>query len=217
MSIKRGGSAAQYDGDHPDGPRFHFEAPLEDAPGWYVYALFLVQDGHLVIGELRIFPGDPATRHRMKGGRRPAPIGEWQNHREDIDVLPIGGLTSSVLRTVRTGELLAHAHAKVRDHASFPDPLPAATALADAPLRVGRAGRGDLFYARWAAWYCQEIGGHAPVAVLAARHGLKREQVRDILHEARRRGLLSRGRKGAASGALTEKAQRLLREGEEGT
>jgi transposase-like protein len=49
-----------------------------------------------------------------------------------------------------------------------------------------------------------------PVADLAERYGLKASQVRDVIHEARVRGLLTESRRGQASGQLTDEAIELL-------
>ena len=80
--------------------------------------------------------------------------------------------------------------------------------------RPGRAGRLDLEYARTAGAYVKHMRrSTTPLADLAGEMCLSASQVRSILYEARRRGLLTAAPKGRAGGELTEKALRLL-EGE---
>lgn len=91
--------------------------------------------------------------------------------------------------------------------------------------RPGRKGRGDLHYATWAAAYIERLdaGSRTPIKDLAAKPPIRvqgyvsterqvsPETVRDILSEARSRGLLTRPPAGRAGGALTDKALRILR------
>lgn len=57
-------------------------------------------------------------------------------------------------------------------------------------------------------------GSTRPVADLAAGMALSRERVRDLLHEARRRGFLTSAPRGRPGGSVTEKARALLAEPE---
>lgn len=76
----------------------------------------------------------------------------------------------------------------------------------------GRPRLNDLLLARTAQAYLQalERGSGRPVLDAAARLGEKPERVRDLLHRARRRGLLVGEKNGAAGGALTAPARELL-------
>jgi hypothetical protein len=49
--------------------------------------------------------------------------------------------------------------------------------------------------------------------VLARQHKVKEHQARTILHEARRRELLTKAPPGKAGGSLTEKARKVLERG----
>jgi hypothetical protein len=106
---------------------------------------------------------------------------------------------------------------------SHPDRAPtwnvhaAGYTVADAlkePRRPGRRGRDDAFFAAFAAEYVARVaeGSSRPVAELAKRRHLSPERVRDVLHQARTRELLTRPASGKAGGHLTEKALALFGE-----
>jgi hypothetical protein len=80
-----------------------------------------------------------------------------------------------------------------------------------APRRPGRRGRPDLFYAEFASEYV-EIAKTTPhaTAELARRRDYDPRYVRDLLNQARNRGLLTRPPSGRAGGTLTPKAIALL-------
>ena len=82
------------------------------------------------------------------------------------------------------------------------------------PRRPGRRGRSNEFFAAFAAEYIELIhqGSKRPVQELAERRNLSADYVRDVLNQARNRGLLTRPRNGCAGGQLTGKALALLRE-----
>ena len=80
--------------------------------------------------------------------------------------------------------------------------------------RPGRAGRADLAYAQAASAYVKALVGKTPTKTLAADMALSESQVRNVLHEARRRDLLTAAPRGRAGGELTEKARRVLAEAE---
>jgi hypothetical protein len=84
--------------------------------------------------------------------------------------------------------------------------------------RPGRKGRPDVFYAELAKKYVELLEGTStPTKDLAERLGYSPSSVRDFLHQARRRELLSPAVKGMAGGELTNKAMWLLAaKGEEG-
>jgi hypothetical protein len=87
--------------------------------------------------------------------------------------------------------------------------------------RPGRRGRPALFYAQLARSYtvALEADPAKPVPELKRRLEsdgiyLSISQIRDLLHQARRKGMLTRAPKGRPGGELTEDARRLLeREG----
>lgn len=79
-----------------------------------------------------------------------------------------------------------------------------------------RGARDDAYYAGWAAHYVRLAGtSSSPVADLAEKFGVTRDRVRNVVHLARQRGLLTRGTHGRAGGELTDKALEALgREGD---
>jgi hypothetical protein len=75
------------------------------------------------------------------------------------------------------------------------------------PDPTKRGARDDAYYAGWAAHYVRLAGASsAPVSELAEKFGVTRDRVRNVLHLARQRGLLTRGTHGRAGGELTDKA-----------
>lgn len=83
--------------------------------------------------------------------------------------------------------------------------------------RPGRGGRDDFYFASVAADYVAALRKNSrnPVAALASMRGVSPATVRNLVHEARRRGLLTPSLAGRAGGELTEKAKALLREQKE--
>ena len=191
----------------PDGG---FGGPRRD---WMVSYRVVPQDGQLVVAEIRIEPG-AYTEDELEGRTKPP--------------VPPGGLVAREVRgAIRTGEALDAARDKLRrlyDHAERPAPpnaafeftLPEGFAftreVVDAPPRVGRSGRPDSFYAQYAAAYVDAIanGSKSPVKDVAVQLNEQPEYVRDVLHNARRRGLLTRPPKGRSGGQLTDKARAVL-------
>jgi hypothetical protein len=81
------------------------------------------------------------------------------------------------------------------------------------PDPTKRGARDDTYYATWAAHYVRLAGvSSAPVAELAEKFGVTRDRVRNVLHLARQRGLLTRGTHGRAGGELTPKGDDALKE-----
>jgi hypothetical protein len=77
--------------------------------------------------------------------------------------------------------------------------------------RPGRKGRPDIFYARLAAQYvdiCRTSS--TPTKDLALTRNFSSSSTRDLLNQARSRGLLTRPPKGLSGGELTKKAEDLL-------
>jgi len=70
-----------------------------------------------------------------------------------------------------------------------------------------------LEYAHVAAAYVAALNSRAPNEAVAEQLHLSTSRVRDLLHEARRRLLLTTLGRGKAGGELTEKALKLLEKG----
>src|SRR5437899_2460515 len=80
---------------------------------------------------------------------------------------------------------------------------------------MGQRGRtrSDEFYAELAFEYEWEVrqGNPRPVKTIALRLGLNAMRVRDMLHAARHRGLLSKNGQGRRAGKLTGYSKGILR------
>ncbi len=187
--------------------RVSCELPIEGAGGWYVSAVFLQEGDQLVMAELKVFPGPRMGEGRRTAKRRP---GEWSGRPDALDTVPDGGVSARLLRCIRLSDLQELVAASLSDHG---DDGPASGLLAGIG-RPGTAGRPDRYFAEWAFAYAKKLaeGSRSPIKDLAAEHGRSPGQVRDLIHDARVRGLLSRERQGRAAGSLTAKAIRLLRE-----
>jgi hypothetical protein len=126
-----------------------------------------------------------------------------------------GVITARLLKNIRIGELLAPAREELAEFAR--DPLwEEAASLWDflhKQPRPGRAGHPDKLYASVASMYAYALdqGSHHPVVDVAERMRLSRARVRDLLHEARRRGLLTSPPQGHAGGELTARADEILK------
>ena len=173
----------------------HAEAPCSNEP-WYAYGRFRVSSGQLQIAELRVFPG-PDRAGLTKASVNWPEIGAGDAWR------PIDDLTAQTIRSVPMRHLRSIALECVEKYGIGP--------LSDAERasvsqRPGRAGRSDSHYALWAALYVEKVGARAPISELAREHGLRREQVRDLVQQARKRGLVTPGR----NATLTEKARSIL-------
>jgi hypothetical protein len=208
---------------HRDGPVW-VVLPLDD--DWDSYVRFEADDGHPVIAELRVLPRldtPGVSAHRDKQADRWVTVTLGQAPEAAV---PSGGLTARALRRVHLGRAIELAYEQLdrwleRDqrHGS---PLPSkfTREAVNVPRRPGRKGRDDRFYAVIAAAYVDALkrGSHQPVRAAArtlseSSGGIyEPAYVRDLLHVARRRGLLTRPPKGRAGGELTEKALEALSE-----
>ena len=165
------------------------EATRDLGDGWKVHVVFVEQDGAPVVGELHLLPTGNT---------------------------PPGGLTTRRLRSVNFKALLADVRALAQAELESDDTGTVEPFIdwlrKDLRKRPGRRGRSDLDYARLAAAYEQVFmaGSTRPVFDLGKQLKLSRARVRDLLHEARRRGLLSSTGPGQGGGTLTEKAKALL-------
>jgi hypothetical protein len=155
---------------------------LDGYPGWRILPEVAVTDRGLLLRRLVIEPANG---------------------------MPDAGITTRMLRQLRTGELIAALRVAARQSerlfGSGPD-LSVAT-------RVGRRGRDAAYYARWAAEYVDALSrSPRPVEDLAARHSLSASQIRNLMHACRRRGMLTASPPGRAGGELTPRAIELLKE-----
>jgi hypothetical protein len=188
------------------------EAPIGNV--WVAAYRLLIQDGHPVIAELRIFPAEPV---RDMAGRWSA---EVLGHNAKA---PHGGITARLLRCVRLGEHINELGKIIRwwrqkggDELFEPDAMLGRRGFKAEGEQKSRRGRPqvkrDLFFAKFAADYEKLLraGSRKPVAEIAKRRKLPKEKVRAVIHEARKRRLFSKGIQGKGGGTLTNKAQELL-------
>jgi len=136
-------------------------------------------------------------------------------------------LTAALLHRMRTGEAIARARviasatararARRGEHRAGParGDGPAVDLAHFAALvneRTGTRGKGDEVFARAAAEYVGfvEAGERAPLRALAGVIQVSESRARNIVHEARARGLLTKTKPGRRGGRLTAKARRLL-------
>lgn len=179
---------------------------------WWVTVRLTTEGDRLVVSALSVHPARPGTKMAH----------------------PAGGLHGRLLREIRLAEIVEQAHKRLRNKAG----KQAMAFVSDGPLLPevatmmfqtvgrlaqasqkgsGRVARDDTFYAAWAALWDDKLasGSRRPRAELAEEHPEigGHAQVRDVVHEARRRGFLRWPRpneKGLAVGGLTDKARALL-------
>lgn len=181
--------------------------------GWRVAGLFLHRDGTDVLVELRLFPApDDDDNDDFEDEDNERRLGEWSRTIEAVDPTS-GGIAARHLRAVRLRSLDAFG-SNVAEFLAGVEGQRARRAkrMAVKPERAGRAGRADIYYAAWAARYVEVLPQGSPIKRLAGQHELKESQIRDLIHKARVRGLLTRVPQGRAGGALTDKAIALLDE-----
>ena len=203
------------------------EAELDDQ--WMVaYRVVPGRHREPIIAELRIFPLE-RTRGR--------PPGRWSADVLGIEAqAPDDGISADVVRRVSVGEhrLVGQKFARwLQDSASqivTPELLKQMPALAGlkgttiaghvpVPPPPGKRKRGrppirsEQFYAKLARDYAQRVaeGSPHPTADLARRRRWSLSKVRNMLHEARRRGLLSPTAQGRSGGGLTDRALAILK------
>jgi hypothetical protein len=209
----------------PDGDWAWIEGVFTDdhAGRWLVAAAVAVREGHIRVGELRIFPAE----REPGGGALPAAQrtafkpGQWSRNVEHV---PSRGLERRTLREIPMGRFPAHASKRIAERQKIPG--------ADGELALGmlgymlhgvenlqrprprrNVGRDDAFYAALASEYLAAVaeGMRGPVKRLAARRRQTPARMRDMVHEARDRGLLSRGEPGRPGGHLLPAAIKILR------
>lgn len=135
----------------------------------------------------------------------------------DFEGVEPGGISTRLLRDVRVSDLIDQARFIWTDAAESESRLAQFSAtLSEMPIgRPGGSGRDDRSYLPWAVGYDERVraGSRSPIKDLAQATGRTREQVRDMIHEVRRRGLLPQGVRGRAAGLLTSKGKALAEEG----
>jgi hypothetical protein len=177
----------------PDGTHWTARVTERNADGWKVTVDFVEQNGAPVVREVRVAPRSRAT--------------------------PLGGLSMRRLQALKIQPLLELARETAARHlADDPHAQEEVSALLTQPLlrRPGRRGHHDLVYALLAVEYESLIlaGERKPVVAIAKARHLSRARVRDMVLEARRRGLLTPAARGRASGAATPKARRVIDDAE---
>lgn len=177
--------------------------------GWIAAYRLVSEGGKPAVAELRIFPD------RWARGKRPA--GGWAGDFLDLPPIPPGGLSATVMRRVRLAEPLRDSMARLTKHLG--SPILQYVFHEQGPLSgVGEASQrrstrqpriSDVVLARLARAYLE---AESSVRAVAKQAGLKESTVRGRILMAQKRGLILRsGKRGAASGRLTPRAQALLR------
>ena len=162
------------------------ESRLIDHRDWVVRSRFFIGDGtgRAVLTSLTI---------------EPASLYPWP---------PPEPLGTDVLRSISINEMQMRARAVMA--AGQEIGLETVASEFHANRRPGMARRPDTFYVQLASWYLQRVKDGSPTKDLAAELQVSQSQARDLIHEARRRNLLTKGTRGQAGGELTKKALDLL-------
>ncbi len=188
---------------------------------WIAVIRLVDQDSQPVVGEVRVFPG----------GSSPS-LGQGTWNAELLgykaEGVPEGGLPMTLLRQVRQGivdetigglarvfsglqvDLLRQISPEGRE--ALQRVVEIVPSKKEARRRTPVHGKPDTFYAELARDYVDLIhsGSPRPNAEIAKRRKLKSPKVRDMIHEARKRGLLSTKAWGRPGGQLTPRALELL-------
>lgn len=188
--------------------------------GWIAAYRLMVKAGRPLVAEVRLFPDDP-PESRGPGG--------WS---EEASAVPSEGLPGRALRALRLKVPLERFPRFLRSIER--DPTFARQLLGGHGIKLGsevvrrrpgRAGRTDSFYLVWAVAYVERLaaGSRRPVKDLT-KHPPKvikgyvsdgnvtsGATVRDLIHQARVRGLLTGSPAGRPGGELTPKAKQMLK------
>jgi hypothetical protein len=189
----------------------------EHGARWHVDAWVAPRSGRLVLGELRLLPavgGQPGTPWPLDPERVPRRGLE----RRTLGRVPVGRFVPQVLAGLGEAEALhasgykGPAPGALMVSSFLLAALPGVRALVRRPRPRRNVGRDDDFYARLAAQYVGRIkaGSITPVKDIAEQRDATAAHIRDLLHEARERGLLTKGATGKSEGALTPRALALL-------
>ncbi len=180
----------------------------------------VVKSGRPLVAEVRLLPNDPGE---------PSRSGRWS---EDPLAVPPDGIPGRALRALKLGVPLKRFSGFLRGlerDPTFEKQLLGAFGIPPGSKivrrRPGRAGRPDSFYLVWAVAYVKRLatGSRRPVKDLA-EHPPKDIRgyvsdgnvtsvatVRDVIHQARVRDLLTDSPPGRPGGELTPKAKQMLR------
>ena len=188
------------------------------ADEWTTAYRLMAQDNEMVVAELRKYPTDKPGNYILEPGewsQEPSTVPARGLHARDLR-FPFGrwrGYARDNLQSVR------HAIGEEQFEALFVGrtmPIQAIEQLAEPPSRRKRWN--DYQHAVLAAQYAAivESGERKAVKVLAEKLGYAVDTVRDLVHETRRRGLLTPTGQGVAGGRLTPRAEQILNDkGEE--
>lgn len=186
--------------------------------GWAYHMRLARQNGCWVVTQLRVFPcsddldlkrveGDTADEASQSAGEAAPRRAQARSLQKQPVPVPPGGLTARHLRQIPFGK-----HTVMAGLNSL---TAAANAIADVYRQRAIQAHGDVRLARIAHAYVKALsrGSLRPNEDVAAQLGIRKaSQVRDAIHMARRKGLLSSTRKrGVPGGELTAKAIELLR------
>jgi hypothetical protein len=180
------------------------EMPIRE---WMVAFRIIPQRGQPVIAELRIFPLN-------KDAKRKWPAGQWPGMYGDQAHVPLGGITSSFLRGIRTKEFreaLRDIHN--RFETELPDLIvPLARPASPSTAKRGRKGRPDQELARIAATYEKAYLNNRPATeAVAIALAVPLSKARDAIRRARTRGFLSPASKqGRGGGTVTPLGREVL-------
>jgi transposase-like protein len=205
-----------------------YEAEVDD---WVAAWRLMPQGGRVVFGELRLLPNEPrrkagrwsANRAQVPGGgitvkelRRL--VNEIGQHRREAQSGVANRITKELRRERPLGYPFGPEGLFERHGASqaVVDQTSGSVSVVATHLPPKRMRRDDRFYAEMAAAYAEVVaaGNNRPVDTIAEALGRSRNTVKDVIREARARGLLSETTHGRAGGRLTAKAKRLLKQRE---
>lgn len=120
-------------------------------------------------------------------------------------------LTTDVLRSVRFEDLYQQVRAYLPHLEAMGTYVEVDPASFTGTKRPGRRGRPDAEYLSVAAKYAELVrASGSPTRALAAELSVSPSVARDLVHEARRRELLTPTTRGVKGGELTKKAHKLL-------
>ena len=174
---------------------------------WIAAYRLLPKDAGPVIAELRVFPAE-SGRHRA---------GCWSGEEAHV---PQGGLPITILRDLRTSDVRefyadALRRFEKKHGASTVTRVLSRHGLGRRKLplkRPGRRGHDPTLYAEVAARYVKAVrsGSRTPVRDVARELNYSQPQMRDLIHAARTRGMLTAAPQGRAGGELTPEAVEVL-------
>lgn len=189
------------------------EALLRDHPQWAVRATVRITGTPQVLDlTLAHMNSDDAWPHAFPRPRE-LRTGKWRKSAGDrlrthhVDVPDAEPLSTAVLRSVSLPDLLAAVEAHLSSWQQD-----AATAPTRSEFRRRAAKDAQYRTAEIARRYVEALasGSHRPRVDVARALGLTVDQIRDALHEARRREYLTDADHGKAGGQLTELAKAIL-------